>query len=153
MEGGDEIDLLAEVSGELVFFELKDKEFNLGNAYSFGAKIGIIEPNHPVILITEHVGNDAKDHFQRARQVRSARRPRFATEQVRGSDIRYIEGIENLARGICDLGASIYAADAVRILQRVLPFALVDPGTLVQAIDKRETAGSVQDVKRPVAAR
>jgi hypothetical protein len=33
--GGDEVDCLANISGELVFFELKDKGFNLGNAWRF----------------------------------------------------------------------------------------------------------------------
>ncbi len=54
--GGDEVDCLAVVSGELVFFELKDKDFNLGNAYSFGAKMGILRPDHAVILSTQKVG-------------------------------------------------------------------------------------------------
>jgi hypothetical protein len=50
--GGDEVDCLANISGELVFFELKDKDFSLGNAYSFGAKMGIIRPEHSVIFST-----------------------------------------------------------------------------------------------------
>ena len=54
--GGDEVDCLAVVSGELVFFELKDKDFNLGNAYSFGAKMGILRPDHAVILSTQKIG-------------------------------------------------------------------------------------------------
>jgi hypothetical protein len=32
--GGDEMDCIADISGETAFFELKDKEFSLGNAYS-----------------------------------------------------------------------------------------------------------------------
>ena len=67
--GGDEIDCVAVISGELALFELKDKEFSLGNAYSFGAKIGIIRPQHPVIVTTEAVGGDAKDHLAVSRVV------------------------------------------------------------------------------------
>ena len=70
--GGDEIDCLANIDGELALFELKDKEFNLGNAYSFGAKIGIIRPDHPIIVTTERIGNDARESTscERNRQVR-----------------------------------------------------------------------------------
>jgi hypothetical protein len=64
--GGDEMDCFADISGELVLLELKDKEFSLGNAYSFGAKIGITRPQMSVIVTTAHVGGDAKDHFRRA---------------------------------------------------------------------------------------
>jgi hypothetical protein len=71
---GDEIDCLANISGDLALFELKDKEFNLGSAYSFGAKIGIIRPKHPVVISTEHVGNDAKEHYVRARLAGTAKR-------------------------------------------------------------------------------
>jgi hypothetical protein len=42
---------------------LKDREFNLGGAYSFGAKIGIIGPAHPVIISREKIGGDAKEHL------------------------------------------------------------------------------------------
>ena len=48
--GGDEMDCFADISGELCLFELKDKEFSLGNAYSFGAKVGIHKPAHAIIV-------------------------------------------------------------------------------------------------------
>lgn len=37
---GDEMDCFADVSGEVCLFELEDKEFSLGNAYSFGGEGG-----------------------------------------------------------------------------------------------------------------
>lgn len=49
--GGDELDVIVNISEELVLFELKGKEFSLGNAYSFGSKIGIVRPNHSVICL------------------------------------------------------------------------------------------------------
>ena len=51
--GGDEIDCVANISGELTLFELKDKEFNLGN--------------------------DAKEHFTRARQAGKSRRDPYTS--------------------------------------------------------------------------
>ena len=66
VRGGDELDAFVNVSGELVLFEFKDKEFSLGNAYSFVAKIGWVKPNHAVVLTTETVGNDVREHFHRS---------------------------------------------------------------------------------------
>jgi len=134
--GGDEIDCLANISGELTLFELKDKEFNLGNAYSFGAKIAIIRPEHSVIISTERVGNDAKDHFQRARLAeRSERLPE--REQ---SEIRYIEGVEALSGAVRDLADQIYVADIRRILSTLVPLASLTANTILESIDRAAQA-------------
>lgn len=133
--GGDEIDCLANISGELVLFELKDKEFNLGNAYSFGAKIGIIRPQHSVIVSTERVGNDAKDHFQRAGLVGGDRQRRVAVGEVRSTDVQYVEGLGSLSAGIEALASRIYAADSQRLIDEILPFALVDTRSVLGLID------------------
>ena len=138
--GGDEIDCVANISGDLALFELKDKEFNLGNAYSFGAKIGIIRPKHPVVVSTEHVGNDAKEHFVRARLAGASSRetgfyPNVADLEEDRSEIAYIEGVNNLHAGIERLVSSIYRNDAKMILNQVLPLASVDAGSLVQALE------------------
>jgi hypothetical protein len=93
--GGDEVDCLTNVNGELVLFELKDKEFSLGNAYSFGAKIGIIRPEHAVILTTEVVGNDAKEHFERSRLAQRSPHVRWDLEEET-TKVLYIEGTDAL---------------------------------------------------------
>lgn len=133
--GGDEIDCLANISGELTLFELKDKEFNLGNAYSFGAKIGIIRPAHPVVVTTEHVGNDAKEHFVKARLSTSGRRliTSFDDEDER-SDILYVEGVTNLRTRLEELVSRIYMDDAVRAIDGVLPLAALHGRSLLSAL-------------------
>src|SRR3984957_8201983 len=90
--GGDEMDCFADISGELCLFELKDKEFSLGNAYSFGAKVGIHKPAHAIIVTTAQVGNDAKEHFQISQSA--SRNERFAPGT--NSAITYIEGLGTL---------------------------------------------------------
>jgi len=127
--GGDEIDCLANISGELALFELKDKEFNLGNAYSFGAKIGIIRPEHPVIVTTEHVGNDAKEHFVRARSSGASR-----GEPEEPGEIEYIEGVQNLRKGVEDLVSGIYRLDAIERLNKVFPLAALDGRSVIDAL-------------------
>lgn len=138
--GGDEMDCLADVSGEMVLFELKDKEFNLGNAYSFGAKMGVMRPDHAVVVTTEHVGNDAKDHFQRAGLGSTTRRARnrraaFLTEET--PNIQYFEGISRLQADLRTFVSSIYAADAARVLREALLFSALEPQVLLSEIASR----------------
>jgi hypothetical protein len=126
--GGDEMDCIADIGGELVFFELKDKEFSLGNAYSFGAKIGIIRPDYRIIATTERVANDAKEHFQRSEV---AVRRRFDSDFYRPNSephaMRYIEGVNNLRPGLEGLITEINTEDVVRIASEVLPLATLAP--------------------------
>ena len=139
--GGDEIDCIANISGELVMFELKDKEFNLGNAYSFGAKISLINPRHAVVITTAYVGNDVKDHFRRARS--SGRRRAFELGSDNAVKISYIEGVENFHQGIGELVSKIYQRDAETILGNALPFATPSSKTLLNFIgdENPEAAG------------
>lgn len=135
--GGDEVDCLADISGELVFFELKDKEFNLGNAYSFGSKVGIIRPNHSVIVSTQHVGGDARDHFQRAKQ---AGRRLWETRDEPSLEIRYVEGIENMRSKLEELVGEIYRSDSEKILSKVLPTASLNSDSVLNALQSRWSA-------------
>lgn len=135
--GGDEVDCLANVNGELVLFELKDKEFSLGNAYSFGAKIGIIRPEHAVILTTEVVGNDAKEHFERSRLAQRSRHVRWDLEEET-TKVLYIEGTDALRTEVRDLIGRIYAQDAVRELNQVLPLVSLDAQALLGVLGENE---------------
>lgn len=130
--GGDELDCLADVQGELVFFELKDKEFSLGNAYSFGAKIGIVRPDESVIVTSEYVGNDAKEHFERAQMAEQRERRYRPPETTKG--VQYIEGLENMASGLQALVTEIGARRALRLLGDVMPTTVVPASVLVRAV-------------------
>jgi len=134
--GGDEIDCLANISGELALFELKDKEFSLGNAYSFGAKIAITNPEHQIIVTTERVGNDAREHFKRARLAGGAKEsPNFDPEGQQSREISYIEGVESMREALRALVGAIYRKDAATILDSVLPLAALGGEGLVRAIE------------------
>jgi hypothetical protein len=120
--GGDEVDCIAEISGELALFELKDKEFNLREAYSFGAKIGIVRPEHALVVTTSKVGGDAKQHLKRALSSSSGPQRRYGAyhERVPGSRVGYIEGIETLRGDISSMVSAIESADARTVLQEIL---------------------------------
>jgi hypothetical protein len=136
VSGGDEMDCIADVGGEIVLFELKDKEFNLGNAYSFGAKIGIIEPEHAVIVTTQYIGNDAKEHFARSR-----RKPREAWASVdEGSSeqtVTYIEGMNNFKPGLMDLISRVAMTDAQGALSDVLPRGTLPTSVVLTSLSER----------------
>lgn len=131
--GGDEMDCFADISGELTLFELKDKEFSLGNAYSFAAKMGIHRPENAVIVTSAYVGGDAKEHFRRAESSSEGLYdPYGRVSQPKA--VRYIEGIERLSSDLAALIEQIYSDDARRILARLLPYASLDASSVLAAL-------------------
>jgi len=149
-EGGDEIDCLANIGGELTLFELKDKEFSLGNAYSFGAKIGINRPQHSVVVTSETVGNDAKEHFQRAEAGERTQRRRYDFE-IYGAvsptpwGIRYIEGLNNFEKGIEDLVSAVYRDGAVELIRGIMAGTAPSSENILRAVRPAEATRLVPD--------
>lgn len=135
VSGGDEMDCIADIGGDIVLFELKDKEFSLGNAYSFGAKIGIIEPGYPVIVTTEKVGNDAKDHF--AKTQHGGRRGRYVEDVDGEHSVTYIEGIDNLNPALQSLISKINIIDFRRVLDDVLLRAAIWSSAVISSLEDR----------------
>lgn len=130
---GEEVDCVAEIYGRLALFELKDKQFNLGNAYSFGAKMGIFRPDYPVIVTTEKVGSDARDHFVRSAQ-RGKRSQRFsASDSEAVNNIRFIEGIPALRRSLEEIVTSISIEAFAPFVQSALNFSTTSPGAILSA--------------------
>ncbi|MFI8878444.1 hypothetical protein [Streptomyces sp. NPDC055243] len=129
--GGDEMDCIADINGEVILFELKDKEFSLREAYSFGAKIGLVRPKYPVIVTTEKVGGDAKEHFQKAQLAGKRNLPRDPDDAM---PIRFIEGIADLRGQLDELASSVHRGDAHRALREVMPFASISPRYLLDGI-------------------
>lgn len=132
-DGGDEVDCIADISGDVVLFELKDKEFSLGNAYSFGAKMNVIRPEYPVVVTTENVGNDAKAHFAKSRQAAKSSRSQlyFGGDDAQVGEITYIEGIDDLGESLNYLVSRIVGNDVERILGQVLPLASLNARSVV----------------------
>lgn len=58
--GDDELDIVAEVQGMTAFFELKDREFGLGDAYPFSFRIERYGGDVGVVLTMDKVANEAK---------------------------------------------------------------------------------------------
>jgi hypothetical protein len=142
LAGGDEVDCIADINGQMALFELKDKEFNLGNAYSFGAKIGVIGPDRPVIVTTEYVGGDARAHFAKAQEAqrRGQRSWEFSGESPDGASVTYIEGIENIKAGLMGLISSVNVHHARRALNQALPLATLPTTTVLEWLNDQFVA-------------
>ena len=145
--GSDEVDCIALVSGVLIIFELKDKKFSMGNAYSFSAKISIINPQHSIIITTDKVAQDVKDHFSRARRdTRGVPRSAYSGEQTQ--PIYYVEGAD-FTSGIQRIICGIYRADARNDLDRALQTCIPAAMSLLDALeapgDHAASSDSVSD--------
>ena len=133
--GGDEIDCIADIDGKIILFELKDKEFNLGSAYSFGAKIGLMDPEYSVIVTTAHVGADARDHFTRSRRI--GRRDRYSNIDDEGQAVVYIEGVASLRAGLMELISRISITQVDNFLTEALSMSSVPTSSLLTALDEK----------------
>lgn len=153
--GGDEVDCVADISGDLVLFELKDKDFNLGSAYPFGAKIGIFRPDHAVIFSTHKIGNDAREHFERARLARKPGLTTLLSSTDSSVDILYFEGLEQLWRGIEELSDGVYRRHALLALRPVLALAAIPATALIVALERqgrKEASGNSAAADRVASA-
>lgn len=131
MVGTDEIDCIACVSGEVMIFELKDKVFSVGNAYSFGAKMSLFNAEQSVIVTTEEVSSDVKTHFSRTRA--SDRRTSGRVQER--ETIHYVEGAD-FRSGLRKVISGVYRQDAARLLETALNRLAPTPESLLVAAIK-----------------
>jgi hypothetical protein len=68
---GDEFDILAIVGDRLVAFELKDSDFDRGDAFKFFSKCTQIRPRHLVVVCTGKVAEPAKQYLDQQRSAYS----------------------------------------------------------------------------------
>jgi len=113
--GEDEIDIITDIYGTRVFFELKDRDFGLGDAYPFLYRLERYGGSMGVVISTDHVGEEVKKFFQE-RQA-----------GVRQAPVEVIEDGESIPGVLPMLVDRISAVPANRIIQEFAdPFG-VDP--------------------------
>ena len=105
-EGGEEIDLVVDVLGDLWLFELKDREFGSGDAHPFNYRQVRYKASKAVVVTTEKVSTDAKKVFQELTKETRGERPTPT----------YIEGLENTEPVLRKEIESSYWRHAVRKL-------------------------------------
>lgn len=129
--GSSEIDCVALISGELTIIELKDKEFSVGNAYSFGAKISLTSPDHALIVTTASIASDVKTHFSRTQ----AGDPRSRDRNARHA-IYYVEGVSFVEQVDAIIG-EIFRGDAEKILDAALALSTPQATSVLKVLEDR----------------
>lgn len=81
--GEDELDIIVELFGGEVFFELKDREFGLGDAYPFSSRVQRYGGTAGVVISTEGVAEEVKKFL--GEQQRTAPQRMYTIE--RDSDL------------------------------------------------------------------
>lgn len=96
LEGnGEELDILVEDYNQKIFFELKDREFGIGDAYPFAFRVERYQGRLGIIATTDKVSVDAK---------------KFLNEQPRLS-YRFLEQSMGIENGLDDLVKGIVSSD------------------------------------------
>jgi hypothetical protein len=131
---GSEIDCIANIGGELVVFELKDKDFGLREAYAFAAKIGLLEPQHAVVITTTHVESVVKDHFENSSKTGRRRASGRGGTLDDSPSITYVEGIENFRTGLDKVVSGINERAIRAIIADALSFINADPAVLINKV-------------------
>jgi len=113
--GEDEIDIITDVYGTRVFFELKDRDFGLGDAYPFLYRLERYGGSMGVVISTDHVAEEVK-RFLQERQA-----------GVRQAPVEVIEEGDSIPSLLPRLVDRISTVPANRIIQEFAePFG-VDP--------------------------
>src|SRR2546428_91241 len=84
-------DIVLDLSGDLVLVVLKDREFNLADAYAFNAKVSRIKAAEGVIVSNEGLSGDAKKLVQEELGPQRAR----ITDPFRISFVEGVQGLEH----------------------------------------------------------
>ena len=90
VRAAEDIDVIAGIQGTLMFFELKDREFGLGDAYPFNYRVARYGGEIGIVLTCDKVAQDAKTFFEEQTKLR--RRGEVVHE------IHMIEGLEAAER-------------------------------------------------------
>ncbi len=127
-EGSEEIDIVADVAGNLWIFELKDREFGAGDAYPFNYRRARYEPQMAFVITTGIVSPDAKRVLE---EQYGDRRASVSAFRKKDDNLRLIEGLAaaNEALEIEVLMAAIRYADSR--LSRLSPFTGYDLTTVL----------------------
>lgn len=87
VRAAEDIDVIAGIQGTLTFFELKDREFGLGDAYPFNYRVARYGGEIGIVLTCDKVAQDARTFFEEQTKLR--RRGEVVHE------IHMIEGLES----------------------------------------------------------
>ena len=80
--GEDEIDIMTDELGLRIFFELKDREFGLGDAYPFSYRMDRYGGDVGVVVSTDKIADEAEKFFREQRSKAAASIETVAADRV-----------------------------------------------------------------------
>jgi hypothetical protein len=128
--GEDELDIMTDALGSRVFFELKDREFGLGDAYPFASRVTRYGGTFGVVASTERVAEEAKKFF-------AEQRPSM------GVQIETLEGADGITGGISDLVDRVSRTGVQQLLMEIGEPLGMDLVPIVHAWMNRKADGAV----------
>lgn len=94
--GEDELDIILELHGGQVFFELKDREFGLGDAYPFSSRVQRYGGTAGVVVATGGVAEEVKKYLEE--QQRNAPQRMFTIESEEELTSRLASILDSLSQ-------------------------------------------------------
>ena len=102
-EGTHEVDALVDLEGELIMFELKDREFGMGDAYALSGRLAKYKADYTVIITTKKVAPEVREYFQQIKPE---------------TTLSYVEGLSNLTPLLTQLALAIRSEKCISVLRR-----------------------------------
>lgn len=124
--GQDELDIMLEELGARIFFELKDREFGLGDAYPFAFRVSRYGGAQGVIVTTDKVADEAKKFFrEQGSQMRTL--------------VTFLEGADGIGNGLRRVLDRVARQRIGQILAEFMPHLSINLWPLMQQwMDKAE---------------
>ncbi len=116
----DELDIMIDELGPRVFFELKDREFGLGDAYPFAYRVSRYGGAFGIVITTDKVADEAKKFFKE-------QRPNM------GAKILEIEGQAEIEKRIIPLVDEFSRRGVMLLLSELAEPLALDPRPIVNA--------------------
>ena len=127
--GEDEIDIVAHIQDQVIFFELKDRAFGLGDAYPFTARVQRYGANAGVIITMEGIAEEAQ---------------KFLREQARSleSTVYTISGEEDVRRRVPAILAERARSAVFDTFRMVFSSASLDPTPILKVWSVRPSGNA-----------
>jgi hypothetical protein len=105
---GEDLDVKVDVFGHTVFFELKDRDFGLGDAYPFTMRVNRYAGEFGIVATTGRVAEDARNLFEEQNKQ---------PQEIRGASISWLEAAEGVSRGIGEQLETISRSHVAMLVQ------------------------------------
>lgn len=102
-EGPEEIDAFVDARGKLALFELKDREFSMGDAYPFGARVALYKPDYAFIVSSRGIAPEVRDHFKKMKL---------------SCELLYVDKLPQFQPTVEELLAQLHRKEAVQVLSQ-----------------------------------